>query len=86
MRVLKRQAQLISERNECDACGGDGEIDDLRDGIVYECNVCGGLGDIEGGVRYEEPEEVGFAADPIPNYDRGRTKLPRDFGKDSADD
>jgi hypothetical protein len=41
------------------------------------CPECNGEMIVEDpeGARYETPEEVGFRDDPIPHYNRGRTKL-----------
>lgn len=46
-----------------------------------DCPTCEGTGRVDDpeGPRYETPEEVGFRDDPIPHYNRGRTKLePRE--------
>lgn len=52
----------------CEECEGEG-----KDEKGEECVCCGGSGSEE--PRYETPENVGFRADPIPHYNRGRTRL-----------
>lgn len=68
VRVLARHADCITPFVECPDCEGD---------VRADCAVCGGEGEIEDpeGPRYETAEEVGFRADPIPHYNRGRTRL-----------
>jgi hypothetical protein len=72
VRALKRDTELITPWIECDGgCNGTG----IRNGET--CGVCDGEGgwDDPEGPRYETPEEVGFRDDPIPHYNRGRTRL-----------
>lgn len=45
-----------------DDCDGEG-CEECDEGVVYED-------------RYETAEEVGFKTDPIPHYNRGRTRVP----------
>lgn len=76
VRVLRRGLQLIEEPNDCPQCDGAGDLNDEE-----ECPTCNGTGtvpgDRDGDLRYELPEEVGFKRDPIPHYNRGRTRLGR---------
>lgn len=44
--------------------------------IGIPCETCGGDGEVECEPRYETGEEVGFRLDPIPRYNRGRTRIP----------
>jgi hypothetical protein len=68
--TLKRELHFIGapyiECPECGPSGGDAD-----------CPTCEGEGEIEDpeGPRYETADEVGFRDDPIPHYNRGRTKL-----------
>jgi hypothetical protein len=71
VRALKRPAQVITPYIDCEDCTNGLTADE------EDCPTCKGDGDIEDpeGSRYETPEEVGFRDDPIPHYNRGRTKL-----------
>jgi hypothetical protein len=72
VKVLQREPELIVDYENC-GCGGDDP----------ECELCvDGL--IADEVRYETEEEVGYREDPIPDYDRGRTRLER--ARDGADE
>lgn len=75
VRVLKREREEITPYIECDQCGGTGTGTDGDEEV--DCPMCEGEGETEDpeGPRYETPEEVGFRDDPIPHYNRGRTKL-----------
>lgn len=70
VRCLARDPELL-HWTPCGECEGEGE---LEDGSA--CPSCGGEGQVEGETRYETPEEVGFITDPIPHYNRGRTRIP----------
>lgn len=73
VRALKRAPVLIDE--ECGECEGVGEIANPSDEeVMIECPSCDGLG-VTDESRYETPDEVGFRSDPIPHYNRGRTRL-----------
>lgn len=77
VRALRRLTELVYELPSCEACEGTGVVRDI--GIEVDCPSCDGNGEVEGRDRgehrYETPEEVGFRADPIPHYNRGRTRL-----------
>lgn len=70
VRTLAREPEVIGHE-ECFSCGGNGWIGDPE----LTCAECDGEGEVEIDHRYETPEEVGFRLDPIPHYNRGRTKL-----------
>lgn len=70
VRALKRDTEVVNP--ECPECEGDGEI--TEDDFMAPCPSCKGSG-VTDDHRYETPEEVGFRTDPIPHYNRGRTKL-----------
>jgi len=76
VRVLARELELLYEYPDCGECDGSGLGADDED---EECSACDGTGTEENEaaaeMRYETPEEVGFKADPIPGYNRGRTRL-----------
>jgi hypothetical protein len=44
--------------------------------IGIPCETCDGEGEVECDYRYETGEEVGYRVDPIPHYNRGRTRIP----------
>lgn len=69
VRALAREQEFITPYVDCPECG---EV-----GGDADCPTCGGETEIEDpeGPRYETPEEVGFRDDPIPHYNRGRTRL-----------
>lgn len=68
VRALAREPRLIS-RQWCEHCDGEGE-----DANGVDCGYCDGKGyTVED--RYETAEEVGIRTDPIPHYNRGRTKI-----------
>lgn len=71
VQALVREPDFITPYIDCEACDGKGVVNE------EDCTVCAGEGEIEDseGYRYETPEEVGFRSDPIPHYNRGRTKL-----------
>ena len=70
VRVLAREPEFGTRYIDCPECG------DLEGGDP-DCPECKGETEIEDpeGPRYETPEEVGFRSDPIPHYNRGRTRL-----------
>lgn len=71
VRVLKREPEVISP--ECPECEGEGWLE--QGGRECQaCPSCKGSG-TEGDQRYETADEVGYRDDPIPHYDRGRTRL-----------
>lgn len=70
VQALRREREYILE-SLCEECGGSG-IDEEDE--EEECENCDGSGYFDED-RYETAEEVGFRTDPIPPYDRGRTKL-----------
>lgn len=73
VRALKRPTEFIAD-DECKACEGTGE--DVADGS--HCPDCKGTGQLPAAQvehRYETAEEVGFRTDPIPHYERGRTRI-----------
>lgn len=74
VQTLKRRPELITPWIDCDECEGTGENPEEGG----DCEFCdeGQVEDPEG-YRYETPEEVGISTDPIPHYDRGRTRLER---------
>lgn len=69
VRVLARSPELL-HWTPCNECEGEGK---LEDGSV--CPSCKGEGEVDDEPRYETAEEVGFITDPIPHYNRGRTRL-----------
>lgn len=73
VQALAREADIITPVMECEVCAGRGHDEDGED-----CPVCEAMGEIptNEGERYETPEEVGFRIDPIPHYERGRTRIP----------
>lgn len=73
VQVLKRSPELIEDREDCEACGGEGFDPNNED---EPCSECDGECSFEGESRYETPEEVGEVESPIPHYQRGRTKVP----------
>lgn len=59
----------------CPTCDGEGKLFEGDEGALEKpCDGCDGSG-LEDEVRYETAEEVGFRTDPIPHYNRGRTRL-----------
>jgi hypothetical protein len=74
VRTLRRPPEFIYPRVKCEDCEGTGRDTERED---EECDWCDGLGerDDDDSPRYETPEEVGFRTDPIPHYNRGRTRL-----------
>jgi hypothetical protein len=73
VRVLAREPELIHP--PCEECDGAGEDDEGN-----KCERCGGEGDADDSPRHETAEEVGFKPDPIPHYNRGRTRLDLEPG------
>ena len=75
VRALAREQEHI-DSEDCATCDGTGEV--LEGGLPVDsehgCPDCGGRGLVDAD-RWETPEDVGIIADPIPHYDRGRTKL-----------
>jgi hypothetical protein len=84
VRVLARGPELIFVDPPCSECDGEG----IGDG-EEECSACRGSGvdeNVAGDeLRYETPEEVGIVPDPIPGYNRGRTRLLPAPSKGSGD-
>ena len=80
VRALKRPTEVIADYESCPECDeGERDGDDCS-----TCNGSGETGEIED-YRYETAEEVGIRPDPIPHYNRCRTKLtpaPVDRGGD----
>lgn len=83
VRALAREPEFITEYPACERCDGESTIKD-EDDVEIDCPECDGAGhigaghiddDLRGEHRYEAPEEVGFRDDPIPHYNRGRTRL-----------
>lgn len=79
VRVLTRPTDWITPYETCPDCEGTGRRRWRR-----ACETCEGEGEIEGERRYETPEEVGFRTDPIPHYNRGRTRLERRASVENA--
>lgn len=75
VRALKREREHI-DHEDCPSCDGTGLV--LDGGLPAEpeqsCDECLGEGTIEA-ERWETAEEVGIREDPIPHYNRGRTRL-----------
>lgn len=72
VQTLAREREHLScPYIDCPECEGTQEIDGK------ECEHCEGDGQVEDpeGSRYETVEEVGLRTDPIPHYNRGRTRL-----------
>lgn len=78
VKILAREPEHFIEREDCPKCEGEGEERD-EDGnpLGKPCEDCGGSGFEFEEERIEEPEHVGYIPDPIPHYDRTRTRLPR---------
>jgi hypothetical protein len=70
VRALAREAERLTYE-PCFDCQGRGHLDGHPE---LQCVECAGLGEVETD-RWEEPEEIGIITDPIPHYNRGRTKL-----------
>jgi hypothetical protein len=66
--VLAREPEHLREE-DCTTCEGNGEGADGE-----PCPDCDGDGVVETD-RWETPEECGVITDPIPHYNRGRTRL-----------
>jgi hypothetical protein len=78
VRALVREPELIEVYPACDRCEGTGAITDEVETGEMDCPDCDGSGessDVPEEHRYETPEEVGYRHDPIPYYDRGRTRV-----------
>lgn len=79
VQCLRREQELIFVPEPCWKCGGEGVLlEPCGDvDIAEECDECDGSGGVAdtGEHRYETPEEVGFRLDPIPHYNRGRTRI-----------
>lgn len=75
VRALKREREFITPYQDCEECDGEGTVPDGAE--FTECATCGGGGEIEEseGQRYETDDEAGYRNDPIPHYNRGRTRL-----------
>lgn len=71
VRVYRREPEMITPQIDCEECDGTGTKGD------EDCKYCGSLGTVDDpeGDRYETAEEVGFMTDPVPHYNRGRTRL-----------
>lgn len=80
VRVLAREREWV--RPECERCDGEGtELDE--DDVIDDCPVCNGSGvDYDGPLRQETAEEVGFVDDPIPHYNRTRTRIDFETGRE----
>lgn len=74
VKALVRAPEWTTPYVECEDCKGSGTIDAGPE-FGNDCPYCNGEGEIEEEARYETPEEVGFRPDPIPHYNRGRTRL-----------
>jgi hypothetical protein len=74
VRVLARHPEEISP--ECEECEGEGKVPPVDDDgfPTVMCPSCKGEEQEDNG-RYETAEEVGFRLDPIPHYNRGRTRI-----------
>lgn len=77
VKTLARAPEHKTIYDKCDECDGTGLARDGNAETGAECEWCKGLGEVEDSEspRYETPEEVGYRDDPIPHYNRGRTKL-----------
>lgn len=77
VRALAREREHIHVSEDCERCDGEGRTDaDVESDVG--CPRCKGSGvDPDGAedIRYETAEEVGIRDDPIPHYNRGRTRL-----------
>jgi hypothetical protein len=76
VQALARHPEHLREE-DCEACEGSGERQENggSDYLVVEpCPECDGDGVVETD-RWETPEECGVITDPIPHYNRGRTRL-----------
>lgn len=72
VRALVRSPDVIEAMIECEDCAGKG-----HDAEGEDCPGCGAYGEVptNEGDRYETAEEVGIRTDPIPHYERGRTRI-----------
>jgi DnaJ-class molecular chaperone len=72
---LARHPEEISP--ECEECEGEGKVPPVDDDgcPTVTCTTCDGDGQDDDARRYETAEEVGFRLDPIPHYNRGRTRI-----------
>lgn len=73
VQCLAREREHVTSEN-CESCDGEGvRLDgDLPAEPAELCADCYGEGQVE---RWETDEEVGVITDPIPHYDRGRTRV-----------
>lgn len=79
VQILAREPdRFYRESLTCEECNGSGfKLDDKGEETEEECEFCDGMGDVESEEeRCETPEEVGVITDPIPHYNRTRTRLP----------
>jgi hypothetical protein len=80
VRVLARETDLVHP--DCERC--EGECTQVIDGDRIDCPDCNGSGkDYEGEMSYETPDVVGFVEDPIPHYNRGRTVIDFETGREA---
>lgn len=82
--TLNREKERVSFE-DCPTCDGTGKL--LVGGLPVDpeqpCEDCDGEGEVEAD-RWETTEEVGTRTDPIPHYNRGRTRLVPSSDRRSA--
>ena len=91
IQVLAREPEWVAP--ECDECEGTGEeiLEEKRwfglakpFRIKIDCQACDGSGrDYNGEMRRETAEEVGFIPDPVPHYNRTRTRIDFETGREA---
>ena len=74
VQALARFGETVWAVSQCDDCDGTGFING-----VGLCETCDGEGEFPdcGEYRSETAEEIGFIHDPVPHYNRGRTRIKR---------